>query len=71
MNLFLSDRARAALWLKKLRSIQEPDQMKLRNEHLKLFLFALHRRSLVGIFEKKPPKDELETFHDGLTVSFT
>lgn len=62
------DRTRAALWLQKLRSIKDDNFKKLRNEHLKLFLFALHRRSLVGIFEKPPPKDELESFHDGLTL---
>ncbi|XP_075234114.1 uncharacterized protein LOC142331947 [Lycorma delicatula] len=62
------DRVRAAQWLQKLRTIHDDNYKKLRNEHLKLLLFALHRRSLVGIFEVKPPKDELESFHDGLTL---
>lgn len=56
------------MWLQKLRSIKNDEQKKLRNEHLKLLLFALHRRSLVGVFAHKPPKEELESFHDGLTV---
>ncbi|XP_075234760.1 uncharacterized protein LOC142332295 [Lycorma delicatula] len=55
------------MWLQKLRSIEDDNFKKLRNEHLKLLLFALHRRSMVGIFENKPP-DELESFHDGLTL---
>ncbi|RZF46555.1 hypothetical protein LSTR_LSTR013085 [Laodelphax striatellus] len=61
------DRTRAAIWLQKLRSITNDDQKKLRNEHLKLLLFALHRRSMLSVFEK-PPHDELESFHDGLTL---
>ncbi|XP_039294612.1 uncharacterized protein LOC111055564 isoform X2 [Nilaparvata lugens] len=61
------DRTRAALWLQKLRSIDNDEQKKLRNEHLKLLLFALHRRSMLSVFEKPPP-EELESFHDGLTL---
>ncbi|XP_039294609.1 uncharacterized protein LOC111054155 isoform X5 [Nilaparvata lugens] len=61
------DRTRAAIWLQKLRGITNDDQKKLRNEHLKLLLFALHRRSMLSVFEKPPP-EELESFHDGLTL---
>ncbi|XP_039294606.1 uncharacterized protein LOC111054155 isoform X3 [Nilaparvata lugens] len=62
-----TDRTRAAIWLQKLRGITNDDQKKLRNEHLKLLLFALHRRSMLSVFEKPPP-EELESFHDGLTL---
>ncbi|CAG2067580.1 unnamed protein product, partial [Timema podura] len=62
-------RAYAAAWLKKLQSINDKNLSGIRNNYIKLLLFSLQRRRLLGIFKKLPDQNtQLEPFPDDASV---
>lgn len=66
----ISDRVLAASWVKKILTPEVgPD--KIRTDYLKLLLFALQRKKLVGIFADGPERYEtLEEFSQDFDVRF-
>ncbi|XP_049853297.1 uncharacterized protein LOC126334762 [Schistocerca gregaria] len=57
------ERVRAAAWMVHLRRLREASDLKLRNDYIKLLLFAMHSRCLIGPFSQPPQKDKgLEHF---------
>nr|CAD7197863.1 unnamed protein product [Timema douglasi] len=63
------NRAYAAAWLKKLQSIDDKNLAGIRNNYIKLLLFSLQRRRLLGIFKKLPDQNkQLEPFPDDASV---
>nr|CAD7399291.1 unnamed protein product [Timema cristinae] len=63
------NRAYAAAWLKKLQSIDDKNLAGIRNNYIKLLLFSLQRRRLLGIFKKLPEQNkQLEPFPDDASV---
>nr|CAD7266629.1 unnamed protein product [Timema shepardi] len=64
-----TNRAYAAAWLKKLQSIDDKNLAGIRNNYIKLLLFSLQRRRLLGIFKKLPDQNkQLEPFPDDASV---
>ncbi|KAG5874298.1 hypothetical protein JTB14_013964 [Gonioctena quinquepunctata] len=56
------DRVRAAGWVKKIREVGSGNE-RLKTDYIKLLLFALQRKKLVGIFADDPEEyDKLEEF---------
>lgn len=62
------ERILAATWLKKLTNENSGTQ-NLRTDYLKLLLFTLQRRKLIGIFSDDPDKyEQLECFPENIDV---
>lgn len=60
------DRIKAASWIRKLR-FDRSDPV-LRGDYLKLLLFVLQRRKLIGPFATIPDDSPLEPFPDEINV---
>ncbi|XP_047109573.1 serine/arginine repetitive matrix protein 1-like [Schistocerca piceifrons] len=62
------EKARAAAWLRRLGE-EEAGPLRMRADYLRLLVFALQRRRLVGVFAAPPDASQpLQPFQDGASV---